>query len=124
MLENWVGKYPGGDVFQLKFKEFWTKFCKVLPYVMGQQIGIRYINKLDQKNVNHAVGLWLKSSANYPKSILIAKNDYFFRGKWPLEKSGYAQICIAEAEVVDHHFKPLILDIEVIQQFNNRLKLG
>lgn len=119
---HWVGKYPGGDKFHEKFKGFWTKFCKALPGVMGQQVGIRYINKLDQKTVDQPIGYWLKSSANYPKNILKAKSNYFFRGKWPLGKNRFAQLSIAEAEIRDN-LNPLILDIDVIQQMDKPLKL-
>lgn len=113
---HWVGKYPGWDTFQSKFEQFRKEFCKALPDIMGQQVGIRFINKQAQKTMDQEVGIWLKSSPNYPKSILSVNSDYFYRCTWPLKVGRKAQICIAEAELVGQSFKPLMLDIDVIQQ--------
>lgn len=119
---HWVGKYPGWDSFQAEFKNFWNQFHKALPNITLQQIGIRYINKLDQKTMNQKVGFWLKSSPNYPKNLLDVQCDYFYKCKWPLKPDRWAQICIAEAGVVEHT-RPLMLDIDVIQKITKPLKL-
>ena len=108
---------------KLKFKQFLKLLCKALPGITWQRIGVRFINKLDKKTIDQKVGFWLKSSPNYPKNILTAQSDFFYRCKWPLKFGKCAQVCIAEAEPTNQHFKPLILDIDVMKLIDKPLKL-
>lgn len=119
---HWVGKYPGWNIFQKESEKFWKELCEALPHIAIKQVGIRFINKIDQKKENQKVGYWLKSSSNYPKSILSVYCDYFYKGKWPLKIGRWAQICIAEAEVLNHK-RPLMFDIDIIQKIEKPLKL-
>lgn len=119
---HWVGEYPGWDKFHGDFEHFLKQLFKALPNVLGQQIGIRFINKLEQKTFDQNVGFWLKSSPNFPDNLRTAKNDYFYRCKWPLKIDSWAQVSIAEAEMNDS-FRPLMFDIDVIQQIEKPLKL-
>lgn len=120
---HWVGKYPGWDIFQAEFEKFRKQLWKALPGIMGQQVGIRFINKLDQKTIDQKVGLWLKVSPNYPKNLLSVQSDYFYRCKWPLRHDRWTQVGIAEAELTNQSFRPLMLDIDIIQQIDKPLKL-
>jgi hypothetical protein len=120
---HWVGKYPGWDIFEGEFEKFRKQLCKALPGIMGQQVGIRFINKLDQKTIDQKVGLWLKVSPNYPKSLLSVQGDYFYRCKWPLRPYRWAQVGIAEAELTNQCFRPLMFDSDIIHQIEKPLKL-
>jgi len=121
---HWVGQYPGWESYESKFKQFLKLLCKALPGIMLQRIGVRFINKVDEKTIDQKVGFWLKPSPNYPKNILSVENDYFYRCKWPLKSGKWAQVSIAEAELTNKHFKPLVFDIDVVQQLEKPLKLG
>jgi uncharacterized protein (TIGR04255 family) len=120
---HWVGLYPGWKVFQPEFERFGKQLCKALPGLMGQQVGVRYVNMVEKKTADQKVGLWLKPSTNYPKSVLSAEGNYFYRCKWPLRFDRWVQMCIAEAELTNLQFKPLILDIDIIQKIEKPLKL-
>lgn len=112
---HWVGKYPGWGVFQPEFADFWKQLAKVCPEVKGNRISVRFINMVDQKTVKQQVAYWLRPSLHYPKSILAAKSDYFLSFRRPLGKERLVQIFVAEGELKEKHIKPLILDIDVIQ---------
>jgi uncharacterized protein (TIGR04255 family) len=120
---HWVGKYPGWDVFQPEFENFWKQFSMVYPEVKRSRVGVRFINMLNQKTVKQKVGYWLKPSLNYPESILSAKSDYFLSFRRPLEKERFAQIFVAEGEPKAGNVRPLILDIDIIQNINESLQL-
>lgn len=120
---HWVGKYPGWDTFQSEFHRFSKHLNNALPEIKGQQVGVRFINKLDQKKTKQKVGFWLKSSPNYSKCILVTHSGYFYRCRWSLKSDRWAQVCIAEAELTKEDYKPLIFDIDVIQHIPKFLKI-
>ncbi len=120
---HWVGKYPGWVIFQAEFEQFWNHLFELLPDFKCLLLGTRFINKLDQKTKDQKVGFWLKSSPNYPKNILDVSSDYFYRSKWPIAPDRWVQICIAESEI-SNHFRPLMFDIDIIQQINKPFELN
>ena len=117
-----LGKYPGWASFQDEFESFRKKLCLALPNLQILQVGVRFINKLEQKKIDQNLSFWLKPSPNYPKNILAMKSNYFYRWKWPLKINRWAQVCIAEAQITDN-LKPLMFDIDVIQQIEKPIKL-
>lgn len=120
---HWLGKYPGWDTIQGHFREFCQQLFKAHPEICGTQIGVRFINKLDEKAKNQEVGFWLKSSKNYPESILSVQSNYFCSCKWPLNSGRRVQICIAEGQGDDSNSMPLMFDIDVIEEFKQPLTL-
>lgn len=120
---HWIGKYPGWKVFRTEFKQFFKQLSEILHDILLLQVGLRFINKLTQKTCEQNVGFWLKSSPNFPAKLCSVKNDYFFRCKWPLEIERWVQVSVAEAEI-SANFRPLMLDIDVIQQLKKLSNLS
>jgi|GEM_PF-4555455 len=115
---HWVGKYPGWDIFQPEFERFWKELCKIFPDLKGNRVGVRFINLVEQKTTQQKIGYWLKKSTNYPQSILSAKTGYFYTLKKPLKKGRSVQIFIAEGEPRIEQTKPLIFDIDIVENID------
>jgi uncharacterized protein (TIGR04255 family) len=119
-----VGNYSGWDVFLDRFYVFLTQLNLVLKNIIARQIGVRFINKLDEKTVDQTVGFWLAPSKNYPENILSVQGDYFYKCKWFLNSEQWVQICIAESEPLNKHIRPLIFDIDVAKLLKTPLELS
>jgi uncharacterized protein (TIGR04255 family) len=117
---HWHGNYPGWDVFQPAFSNFWSKFTKVYPDVCGNRVGVRFINMVTKKTIDQDVGHWLKLSADYPKGLLSAKSDYFYSLRRLLKSGRNIQLFVAEGESKDGKSRPLILDIDILQDIDNK----
>lgn len=118
---HWVGKYPGWSTFHAEFQRFWKIFHKLKTELLAKQIGVRFINQINDKTINQEVGYWLKSSPNLPQNIRNSVSDYFFAGKWPIAPERWAQVNIAEG-ISNNDSKPLIFDIDVFNVLKNPMK--
>jgi uncharacterized protein (TIGR04255 family) len=118
---HWKEKYPGWEVFQPAFKRFWEELNKICSESVCRRVGVRFINMVNEKKNNEKVGNWLRHSADYPKSLLSSQNDYFYSLKRPISKTDRVQLFVAEGELKANKFKPLILDIDVQQDIQNRV---
>lgn len=119
-----VGQYLGWAKFEDELFAFLKEIRRILPEISAQRIGVRFINCVKQKTPDQKVGIWLKSSPNYPRSILSAQQEYFYRCKWPTCTGRMVQICIAEAAATVQGNRPLMFDIDIIDQLRIPLKLN
>ena len=116
---HWLGKYQGWQIFESEFLRIWKDFQAIFPSIQSKKIGIRFINRLDEKTSDQPLQKWFKSSPNYPKNLLGCKSDFFYRGKWSALDSEipgqrHVMITIAESEPVSENLRPLLYDIDVI----------
>jgi len=119
---HWLGKYQGWQVFESEFLNIWKDFQTTFPKIQSRKIGIRFINRLDEKTSDQPLQVWFKSSPYYPKSLLACKSDFFYRGKWRLDSEILGQrhmmITIAESEPINENLRPLLYDIDVIHTWD------
>lgn len=123
---HWLGKYQGWAPFESEFLKAWSDFQSIFPTIEGKRIGVRFINKLNEKTSEEPLEKWLKASPNYPKSLLSSKTNFFYRGNWSMiDEETVDQrdimITIVEAEPTKTR-NPFLLDIDVAQDCQKSLK--
>lgn len=124
---HWIGKYQGWKLFESEFLEIWDRFQKIYPKIQSKKFGLRFINRLDKKTIDQPLKIWFKSSSNYPTNLLNSKSDYFYRGKWTSTDNEIAghrhvMITIAESELINKDFRPVMYDIDVIHTCEKNVK--
>ena len=80
-------KYPGWNQFSKDLDAAWELLRSFDQQIDCNRIGVRYINKLNEKMDSEPIGKWLKQSPYYPEQLLSTKTGFFYRGQWLSEKT-------------------------------------
>ena len=129
---HWLGKYQGWQLFESEFLKVWKDLQTSFPKIQSKKIGVRFINKLEEKTLDQPLQTWFKPSPNYPKNLLACKSDFFYRGKWSttdneIPGQRHIMITLAESEPINENRRPLLYDIDVIHSchktFSNKKQI-
>lgn len=116
LLIHWVAKYEGWEHVEKQFHNVWSLFLDLIPGLSAKRVGLRFINKLDEKKIDQPLTKWLKPSPYYPASILGSKENFFYRGQWSSfedNQERFTSVSVAEGRLSEKG-RPLMLDVDVV----------
>ena len=114
-----TSNYNGWNSLRSDFIKTWEQICAIAQEISAQRVGVRFINKLNEKTTDHALQFWLKPSSYYPEILLSSHTGFFFRGQWAsnhnTENARVTIVTIAEGGAGDERDRPLMFDIDIVQ---------
>ncbi len=107
--------YPGWEDMRRRVLSAWQQACSALKPAKITQVGLRYINRIDEIDETGTPGDWFKPSDYLPAGVLQSKGSFLSRVESQIDSENRIVVTLAEVQSDDQERKKgIVFDIDRI----------